>query len=216
MLERDIVSVFGMTGMGKTRWTRAFLRDKPRVIIMDPMVEHDGLLFDDLGALIDHVMHYRTFRVRVEFPDDFAMLCAIAYAARDCWLVIEETQRVLPQSRIEPPASFLDIVYRGRHRRVNLLMVSQRPSTVNIAARSQWSRLITFRQSEPADVAWFTNVTGFDLDPQSLPQSWYYDVTPGGYEKKILDDVRHHERISPPATDPRPDPESSQLEEGES
>jgi len=190
MLERDIILVYGMTGMGKTRWTRSFLKSQSRVFVMDTQVEHDGILFNDLGDMIEHVMTYRTFRVRTEFVPDFDMLCKIAYAAGRCWLVIEETQRILPASRMEPPAAFLDIIYRGRHKQVNVLMVSQRPSTVHIAARSQWTRIITFRQTEPADVAWITNVSGFDVNPLTLPQSHYFDITPNGWQKKILDDVR--------------------------
>lgn len=192
ILERDIILVYGMTGMGKTRWTRAYLNAirEPRIIVMDTQVEHDGILFADLGELIDHVMHYRTFRVRTEFVDDFPLLCSIAYAAGNCCLVVEETQRVLPASNREPPSSFLDIVYRGRHRRVSLIMVSQRPSTVHIAARSQWNRIICFRQTEPADVDWIESVAGVSIDPLSLPQSAFYEITPTGCQKKVLDTSR--------------------------
>src|SRR5882672_2183136 len=189
--EREIVLVYGMTGMGKTRWTRAFLRSQERVLVMDTQVEHDGILFNDLGDMIEHIMKYRTFRVRTEFVDDFPLLCSIAFAAGKCWLVIEETQRILPASRMEPPAAFLDVIYRGRHKQVNVLMVSQRPSTVHISARSQWSRIVTFRQTEPADVDWITNVSGFQaINPLTLPPSTYYEITPGGWSKKILADTK--------------------------
>jgi len=196
-LERDIIIVTGTPGMGKSRWTRQFLRTltKPRVLIMDTMIEHDGILFDDMGELIEHIERYPTFRVRTQSVPDFELLCKIAYAAGLCWFAIEETQRILPSSRMELPPAFLDIIYRGRHRRVNLLMVSQRPSTVHIAARAMWNRIISFRQTEPADVSWLTNVTGFDLDPLTLPQSYYYDITPTGYQKKVLDDIRKSDSI---------------------
>jgi DNA helicase HerA-like ATPase len=206
LLERSIIEVFGMTGMGKSRWTREYLKPKERVIIMDTQNEHDGILFDDLGAMIDHIRAYRTFRVRTEYPDDFEMLCAIAFAAGNCTLVIEEAQRVLPPSRTSPPDSFLNVVYRGRHPRVSLLLVSQRPTTVHIAARSQWNRIICFRQTEPADVDWITNVSGYgDIDPLHLPQSRYYDISPmgcamgtaPGWDKKKLDRV-YQDDILPP------------------
>jgi hypothetical protein len=198
LLERSIIEVFGMTGMGKSRWTRDYLKSCERVIIMDTQNEHDGILFDELGPMIDHIRNYRTFRVRTEFPDDFEMLCAIAFAAGHCTLVIEEAQRVLPPSRSSPPDSFLNVVYRGRHPRVSLLLISQRPTTVHIAARSQWNRIICFRQTEPADVDWIESVCGHaGLDPLHLPQSRYYDITPmgvttgtaPGWDKKKLDSV---------------------------
>ncbi len=186
--ERDIIVVVGKTGMGKTRWTRAYLRTLHRIILVDPMAEHEGLEFQDTDAMIDHIMENRVFRVRTEAIDDFPMVCSIAYAATRCVLVVEESQRVLPSGNKELPPSFTDIIYRGRHKRTSLILISQRASTIHIAGRSQWTRLIIFNQTEPNDVAWLLNTTGFDLDPANLPQSHYYDVTPGSFQVKQLSD----------------------------
>lgn len=186
-LERSIVEVFGMTGMGKTRWTKAYLAPVQRQIIMDIKAEHDGILFDDLGKMIDHIQAYPTFKVRTYNPDDFDDLCKIAYAAGNCTLVIEEAEGVMPASSQRPPNSFRDIVYRGRHERVSVVLIAQRPSSVHISARSQWNRIVTFRQTEPADVAWIESVCGYDVDPLSLTQGEYYDITAWGFRKKVLD-----------------------------
>ena len=184
--ERDIIVVVGKTGMGKTRWTRAYLRTLHRIILVDPMAEHEGQEFENTDAMIDHIMENRVFRVRTEAIDDFPMVCSIAYAARRCCLVVEESQRVLPSGNKELPPSFTDIIYRGRHRRASLILISQRASTIHIAGRSQWTRLIIFNQTEPNDVAWLLNTTGFDLDPTTLPQGHYYDVNPGNFQLKQL------------------------------
>src|SRR6266850_7021842 len=184
--ERDIIVVVGKTGMGKTRWTRAYLRTLHRIILVDPMAEHQGEEFENTDAMIDHIMENRVFRIRTEAIDDFPMVCSIAYAARRCCLVVEESQRVLPSGNKELPPSFTDIIYRGRHRRASLILISQRASTIHIAGRSQWTRLIIFNQTEPNDVTWLLNTTGFDLDPSSLPQGHYYDVTPGNFLLKQL------------------------------
>ena len=186
-LERSITEVFGMTGMGKTRWSKAYLAPIQRQIIMDIKAEHDGILFDDLGKMIDHIEHYPTFKVRTYNPDDFDDLCKIAYAAGNCTLVIEEAEGIMPASQQKPPASFRDIVYRGRHERVSVLLIAQRPSSVHISARSQWNRIVTFRQTEPADVAWIESVCGYDVDPLNLKQGEYYDITANGFRKKMLD-----------------------------
>ncbi len=209
--EREIIHVTGKTGMGKTRWSRAFLKSQSRVIVMDTMLEHDGILFEDLGDMIDHLMRYPTFRVRTEFIDDFPMLCSIAFATGRCWLIVEETQRVLPASRKELPASFLDLIYRGRHKRVSLLMISQRPSTIHIAARSQWTRIITFNQTEPADIDWIQDTSGFKVDPATLAPSWYFEITPTVVEKKLLDDARKgHETIAARSETPQPEREEKE------
>ena len=209
--DRDIILVYGKTGMGKTCWTRTFLRSLPRVFVMDPIVEYEGLLFGDLGDMIEHVIRYPTFRARTEFVDDFPMLCSVALAAGRCWLVVEEAQRVLPASRRELPASFQDIVYRGRHKQISLLMVSQRPSTVHIAARSQWTRIITFNQTETADLAWLESVSGFELDPQGLRPFEYYDIAPSGCQKKLLDMGRR--RMIPLGVGREPSPIAEEEEE---
>jgi len=176
-----------MTGMGKTRWSKQYLATVPRQIILDIKAEHDGILFDDLGAMIDHIQKYSTFKVRTYNPDDFDDLCKIAYAAGNCTLVIEEAEGVMPQSQQRPPNSFRDIVYRGRHERVSILLIAQRPSSVHISARSQWNRIISFRQTEPADVSWLESVCGYSVNPLELAQGEYLDVTPWGYRKKKLD-----------------------------
>lgn len=186
-LERAITEVFGMTGMGKTRWSKRYLAPIQRQIILDIKAEHDGILFDDLGAMIDHIQNYATFKVRTYNPDDFEDLCKIAYAAGNCTLVIEEAEGVMPNSSQRPPNSFRDIIYRGRHERVSVLLISQRPSSVHISARSQWNRIITFRQTEPADVTWIESVCGFEVDIRNLTQGEYLDITPWGYRKKSLD-----------------------------
>lgn len=176
-----------MTGMGKTRWSKRYLAPIQRQIILDIKAEHDGILFDDLGAMIDHIQNYATFKVRTYNPDDFEDLCKIAYAAGNCTLVIEEAEGVMPNSSQRPPNSFRDIIYRGRHERVSVLLISQRPSSVHISARSQWNRIITFRQTEPADVTWIESVCGFEVDIRNLTQGEYLDITPWGYRKKSLD-----------------------------
>jgi hypothetical protein len=154
------------------------------------MGEHQGEEFRNTDDMIDHLMEHRVFRVKTEALDEFPHICAIAYAARRCHLVVEESQRVLPSGHKDLPPSFKDVVYRGRHRRVSLVLISQRASTIHIAARSQWSRLIIFNQTEPADVGWLLDTTGFELNPSQLHQSHYYDVRPGGFDIKILASAR--------------------------
>jgi hypothetical protein len=195
--KRDIVLVYGKTGTGKTRWTRAFLRPLRRVLILDPLGEYDCPRFDELDPLIDFVARNRVFRVATERSDALNVLCALALAAQDCWLVIEEAQRALPPMA-PPPSYFTHAVYRGRHARLSMLMVSQRPTTVNIVARSQWTRIVTFNQSEKNDVAWVLSQAGAELDPASLPLGYYYDIRPAGTVRAVLRDglpVGHDDSI---------------------
>jgi DNA helicase HerA-like ATPase len=172
--------------MGKTSWLKRYLKSVRRGLILDPVNEYDRVQkFDHLDVLIEHVLRYRIFRVRTEWETDFPLLCATAKAAGNCTLVIDEAQRVVPP-RGDVPATFEDIVYRGRHRGVSLAIAAQRPSTVHLVARSQWSRLITFRQTEPNDVRWIEDTTGYSLPLTDLEPLTFYEITPTGIYRKHL------------------------------
>lgn len=181
--KRDIVVVVGKTGMGKTQWVRQYIRALKRVIAQDPMQEYEGMVsFETIPELIDHVQEYPAFHVRYEYADQFEMLCKVAWAAQNVTLLIEEAQRVIPPVG-ELPDIFTDLVYRGRHRRVSLILVAQRAHTIHIAVRSQFTGMVIFRQTERADVKWIQDVSGFDIDPSGLKPLEFYMVKPDEYAK---------------------------------
>lgn len=186
MSERDIILVYGKTGMGKTAWSIRYLRGQKRVIVLDPLGKIPCQYFDDLEELADHTMNNRVFRVGSEYVPDFPSLCAVCKVVKDNTFVIEESQRVIPPRTDLDPA-FEDLIYRGRHDRVSILAIAQRPSTVHIALRSQFTRLIVFRQTEVSDLRWIEQVTGEDLALSELAILEYYDITPNGVEKKSFD-----------------------------
>src|SRR5262245_36695204 len=189
--EREVICAGGKTGTGETLWTRRYLRTRRRVIIQDPMLEYEGILFENTEDLLDYVEDHPTvYQVRTEFAEDAADLSAIAMAAgncrhrgtpmqhpgcRDVCLVIDEAGRSLPDGRNIDPA-VADVIYRGRHRHVTLVNVTQRASTLHIAARSQWTRLITFWQTEDNDIKWLQNQAGSKLDIQHLKPLEYFDI----------------------------------------
>jgi hypothetical protein len=200
--EREVILVYGKTGMGKSRWTKRYLATKNRVIISDPMLEHEGLAFDDVAELIDHVEQYPTFRVKNEWSQDVPVLAAIAMAVNDkrrfedkkhpeLVFAVEESQRSMPSGATKLHPAIENIIYRGRHHRVTLVTVSQRPSTVHIAARSQWTRLIVFHQTEGSDIKWLEEQTGEPKENfHALKPGEYFEFTPLGGERKILPDQR--------------------------
>jgi hypothetical protein len=173
--------------MGKSEWTKQYLKRVPRVIICDPMDEYEGTLYNDPEDMIEHVRAYRVYKVRTTDIDALPVLCSIAMAAGRCTLVIDEAQRTLPQGSRKLPPQFEDIIYRGRHKVVSLVLISQRPSTVHIAARSQFTRMICFRQTEKNDVAWIQNTAGEDLPLQKLRMNEYYEIDPVGIYRGNLD-----------------------------
>lgn len=212
MKDRDVTLVFGQTRRGKTLWTLRYLRTVKRAIIFDPMDEYEGIRFDSLEPMIEHIQRHGIFRVRWPWVESFAFLPAIALAARRCTLVIEEAQRVIPPGPMLPTA-FEDVIYRGGHAEVSYLLVAQRPTTVHIAARSQWDRIITVRQTEVADTRWLRNVTGYNLPFEELRKLEYYEITPHGWDKKLLDLPGRSDRLDALLRTPAPpdSPEETQC-----
>lgn len=155
------------------------LQERRRVIILDPILEYPGQMFDDLSDMIDHIQTHSVFMVRSQWPHELSMLCAIANAAHNTTLVIEEAQTAIPESNRPLPSSLEHTIYRGRHWNTSLVIVAQRAATVHIAARSQWSRLVTFNQSEKSDVIWLEGQLGIDRDVfKTLPPLYGIYGTP--------------------------------------
>lgn len=184
--DREIIVLVGKTGMGKTTWTKDYLARQRRVLVLDPQREYaDALHFDDLADLVDHVGEYRTFRCATEWPDDLDFLCQLALSVGNVYLVVDEAQRVIPP-RGELSPWLAHVIYRGRHRGVSLVVIAQRPTTVHIAARSQWTRLVSFRQTEGADCRWTEDQIGETADLADLDVLEYVEATPAGATRKRL------------------------------
>jgi len=188
---REITLVVGQTGQGKTQYAKRYIREHKRVIISDPMAEYEGasgvILFDDLTELIEYVEKHNVFRVAYSDLRDFDTLALLAKSIPQSLFVVEESQRIIPPLA-KIPINFEDLIYRGRHTGTSILLVAQRPSTVNIAVRSQYHRLITFRQSESRDLNWISEMSGENLADQirALDVLNYYEINQHGNEKKCL------------------------------
>jgi hypothetical protein len=204
--EREVILVVGKTGHGKTLWTRRYIFSRRRVIILDPMLEYEGILFDDTGKMLDFIEDqgqergHGYYQVRSEWAEDAPDLATIAMAAGHCvkqgkpmphpkctdvCLVIDEAGRAIPSRTTLDPA-IEDTIYRGRHKHVTLVNVTQRASTLSIAARSQWTRLITFWQTEDADIKWIHSQAGSKIPVEHLRPLEYFDITPIGIKKKMI------------------------------
>lgn len=187
--KRDVIFVFGKTGMGKSQITKSLIRNYKRVIILDPLIEYiKSENFDDIESLIHFIENKKVFNASISDVTEFDTLSEIVKNIDNTLFVVEEAQRVIPSGATPLPDSFADLIFRGRHTRSNILIVAQRASTVNINARSQWTKLFIFNQSEPKDLAWIENTTGFDIRDyiRELQPLEYFEITPSSYDKKKI------------------------------
>jgi hypothetical protein len=91
------------------------------------------------------------FRYGVYWEEELPMICHAAAAAGNCMLLIEECGMCFEKDRYIP--DFLkQHVFMGTHIGVDRLFVAQRANSIPVDVRSQASRIVTFRQTEPNDV----------------------------------------------------------------
>lgn len=197
--QRDITLIVGVTTSGKTFWTNRHLVSKyDRCVIVSPVEhvrnEYNGYLCRDLEELAERIdladSERKKFRLKISDISQFETLCQLLYLRGQetgipTTLCIEEAQRVIP-SKKELPDSFKDILFRGGDAYLNLVVVCQRAGSVSLDFRSQWLRIVSFRQSAPADVNWIYQSTGYEevLGLPNFRPREYLDISPAS--------IKHH------------------------
>lgn len=149
--KREVIIVLGVTGSGKTTWTKKFTDGETRLLAYD--IAHDfNVAYMNAEELIEQNENPpETFRYGVWTPDDVETLIASAFVWGKCTLMLEELSTLYKTGeKISGPIG--EVVYLGRHQTVTLICIAQRATSIPIAIRSQASRIVTFRQQEDDDV----------------------------------------------------------------
>lgn len=160
-MQRDFIIVVGNQNCGKSVWAKIFARSLSRLLVFDPMSSYARVEFSSPDSWIENVAFNRLngFRYGSSFPDDLEMIANAAFGAGDCMLLIEECALIFRRGE-ELHEWAKPLIFMGRHQRVSLLFVAQRASKIPIDVRSQATRIITFRQTEPNDVYAITERIG--------------------------------------------------------
>lgn len=162
--KRKVISVFGLAGSGKNVWTRRYLAGKNRVIIVDNGEGEDdfeGIHFETFWEFHAYMKENQDGLFRVRFCPtvaEFPFVVRWAREARDCELVLDEAWRFLSPSHV--PEEWNVLVAGGRHRGVNMVVISPSLSQIHIDVRRQSTGMIIFSTTEPADVDYLKKVIG--------------------------------------------------------
>lgn len=121
----------------------------------------------------------QTFRYGTYYRDELPLFGHAAYGVGNCSLVIEECALMFERgAKLEEWANRL--IFMGRHQQVNLILVAQRAVKIPLDVRSQATRIVSFRQSDPNDVDALCDVMGDDAeDIRELPELHCVDWEPG-------------------------------------
>lgn len=152
-MRRDFIIVVGNQGAGKSVWAKIYAQTIPRLLVYDPLASYRVDFTTDPEDYISDIADGNTssFRVGTYLQDELSLFGSAAFAAGNCTMVMEECGVVFQRGTLmEQWLSRL--IFMGRHRSVSLVYVAQRAASIPIDVRSQASRIVSFRQSEPEDV----------------------------------------------------------------
>lgn len=166
--------VVGKRGSGKTFLVKKLLNElqPKRLVIFDPLNEYaDGLVVTDVIDLCNRLETTEHFRyiLRFDTQEDFRLALEAVYLKGDLLLVVEEVSYFANERSID--ASFDSIVRFGRHRKVDLIGITQRCANVPRLLTSQMDIIISYKQTEPRDLEYLYRVVGdeaYDLNELGL------------------------------------------------
>lgn len=145
--------------MGKSMWTRQFLRDKKRLFVFDPLRDIVAEYRDVDDIPEDEGDDRRRFRYGITNPDDVPVLASKAFVTGKCYLVIEEAALMFPAGS-RSPDWMRECTFLGRHQELSIVITAQRPTSIPVDMRSQCSRLVCFSQHERNDIGWLDSYYG--------------------------------------------------------
>jgi hypothetical protein len=188
------VCVAGVTDMGKSHWVRAYARDIRRLLVWDPERDWAGehalgggrITLDELQQRVRDRRHDSgVLRVAVrptwrkELKEDFEVFCRCARRIGALTAVIEEVSNVASPNSVG--LQFNRLIVAGRHRGISLVVVGQRYAQFPRVATGKASMLVTFRQTENADVEYLRERLGDVADQvKQLEPRHFVTWTPTG------------------------------------
>lgn len=164
-MRRDFIIVVGNQGCGKSVWAKSYAHAQTRLLVFDPMGSYTRVDFTtDTEVWLENVANERlnAFRYGRIMPGDLADLGNAAFAAGRCSLIVEECAIIFRRNE-KLPTWAERAIFMGRHRSLNLVLIAQRAAKIPIDIRSQATRFITFKQTEPDDVAAIAERFGNDV-----------------------------------------------------
>jgi hypothetical protein len=189
-VRREVIIVLGKTGYGKSWWSKLAVAESARLVVYDPLmapeyrVEWDD---GDLPRFADRLDEFRaeakeqaSFRLGVYDRDHVASAGSYAFAWGACTLLVEEASTVWEKAA-RLGSWDRRLVFLGRHRAVNFIVVAQRAMSIPIDIRSQANRIISFAQHEGDDLSWLEDFYGPDVVDEipALPRFECFDYHNG-------------------------------------
>lgn len=190
MAQREVVFAIGKAGSGKSTICRQLLLKESRLLYFDTIGEYRRLsppypavIICNEYDLMDYLIASSDKPFRIIFsPDDpeeekelvtgeklklFDYVCkAILENMTNMTFAVEEVANYIVSG--QAPEYLKKLARYSRHSAINLYATTQRPADIPPVLRSQITRLIAFRQHEPADIDWCAHALGNKDEAQTL------------------------------------------------
>jgi hypothetical protein len=160
--QNRIVGVIGRKGSGKSTRFADLLETQDRLIIFDPMAEHDWTP-NELSApkSIEAAQDFFRWNERKpvwaanfvpgeDLEEDLEALSKLVYDRGDCVFGVEEIPLVTSPGHMPP--NFGRLIRTGRHKGVDVYWTAQRAAEVPRTLTSLTDRFVFFSQTEPRDL----------------------------------------------------------------
>lgn len=169
-MKNEIIIVTGKRGKGKSTYVKHKIFDYDRVVIYDLLGEYT---FSDYASSIkDFMEKFSKCRKKPYFTlayynpkssdYDFNIICEAVNRSQEIIFVLDELDHFCSPHFI--PKGLAEIVKRGRHQNLQVMVATRRPHELPPLIRSQYTTFISFNQSEERDLKYLQDVAGFDPD----------------------------------------------------
>jgi len=201
-LEREITLVMGMTGWGKSWWSKLYSLKWGNVLIYDPSMSFPQVIWGNLEDHLDGLIGEepeKTFRYGFVDNVDVPQAGSAAFVRGNMMFMIEECAAVFEKGQARMPDWAKRLCFFGRHRECSLTLIAQRPTYIPIDIRSQANRVITFCQHEDSDMQWLGDFFGRERMDRMLtiPKFTCFDWHNGKVnEYSIVDQVQQQFGVS--------------------
>jgi hypothetical protein len=179
-MKNEVILITGQRGQGKTTYIKDQISLFDRVIIFDLLGEFTYFdtaydlreFFEILSEVKDENFFVLNFYNPKNSEEDFHVVCEAVNRLKDVTLVVDEIDYFCSTHSI--PKQFDEIVKRGRHQALQLIVATRRPHEIPPIIRSQVSQLITFRHIEPRDLEYLRSIIEIPEEEISKLPEFHY------------------------------------------
>jgi len=179
-MKNEVILITGQRGQGKTTYIKDQISLFDRVIIFDLLGEFTYFdtaynlreFFEILSRIKDENFFVLNFYNPKNSEEDFHVVCEAVNRLKDVTLVVDEIDYFCSTHSI--PKQFDEIVKRGRHQALQLIVATRRPHEIPPIIRSQVSQLITFRHIEPRDLEYLRSIIEIPEEEISKLPEFHY------------------------------------------